>query len=116
MPAAARIADNVEKLLYSRNEAAYALGISSRSIDRMIAGQVLPTRRLGSRVVIPASAVKSLAEQVLRQDMLGPIGAPISKRQLRLIHRNSKHEDARSAPSAQEVPEEGARRLRGSAR
>lgn len=108
MASAARIADHVEKLLYSRDEAAYALGISLRSIERMIAGHVLPTRRLGRRTLIPAAAVRSVAGQIVRQDMLGPIGAPVTKRELQLIHKT------RNA-SAQENPE-GARRLRASAK
>lgn len=109
MSSAARIpeAPKVEKLLYSKNDAAYALSISVRSIDRMIAGRVLPTRRLGSRIVIPAAAIKSLADQILRQDMLGPIGAPVTKRELRLIHKQNERQ-------TKDQPE-GARRLRASA-
>jgi hypothetical protein len=47
-----------EKLLYSRQEAAYALGISVRSIDYMIANKLLLVRRLGGRVLIPAPEVR----------------------------------------------------------
>jgi excisionase family DNA binding protein len=44
-----------DKLLLSRQEAAAALlSISQRSLDYLIANKVLMTRRIGSRVLIPA--------------------------------------------------------------
>jgi len=49
---------DVQKLLYSRREAAYALGISTRSVDYMIAEKKLRVRRLGGRVLIPVSEVR----------------------------------------------------------
>jgi excisionase family DNA binding protein len=49
---------DVAKLLYSRQEAAYALGISTRSVDYMIANKKLLVRRIGGRVLIPVSEVR----------------------------------------------------------
>jgi excisionase family DNA binding protein len=49
---------DVVKLLYSRQEAAYALGISVRSVDYLIANKKLLVRRLGGRVLIPVSEVR----------------------------------------------------------
>jgi hypothetical protein len=116
MAAQPHSAPQIEKLLYSRKEVAYALSISTRGVDRLIASQTLPTRRLGGRVVIPASAVRSFADRVVRQDMLLKDGEPVTKHQLTVIARNSKSRTARSATQFQETPEEGARRLRASGR
>lgn len=41
------------RLLYSRNEAARQLSISVRSLDYLIAGKRLGTRRIGSKILIP---------------------------------------------------------------
>ena len=48
---------SVPKLLYSRKEAAYALGISIRSIDYIIGSKRLPHRRLGKKVLVPHAAL-----------------------------------------------------------
>jgi excisionase family DNA binding protein len=52
---------NVEKLLYSRRDAAEALSLSIRSIDYLIASSRLPARRIGSKILIPASAIQRFA-------------------------------------------------------
>jgi excisionase family DNA binding protein len=43
-----------DKLLVSRREAAARLSISQRAVDYLIANKTLTTRRIGSRVLIPA--------------------------------------------------------------
>ncbi len=53
---------SLQPLLYSRREAARLLSISLRSIDYLIAGGKLKTRKIGSRILIPASAIHRLAE------------------------------------------------------
>lgn len=53
--------DRVEKLLYSKTEAAFALGVSKRSIEYLISGRKLDTRRIGSRVLIPAESLRRFA-------------------------------------------------------
>jgi len=70
MPTKRREPAVVEKLFYRRKDAAYALSLSLRSIDRMIGDRVFVTRRIGSSVVIPATDIKRFAAQVLRSDML----------------------------------------------
>jgi Helix-turn-helix domain len=51
----------VEKLLYSKQDAAEALSLSVRSIDYLITTQRLPMRRVGGKVMIPAAAVRRFA-------------------------------------------------------
>jgi len=43
----------VHRLLYDRKEAARQLSISVRSLDYLIAGRELETRRIGKKVLIP---------------------------------------------------------------
>jgi Helix-turn-helix domain len=47
-----------EKLLLSRREAAALLSISQRSLDYLIAGNILSVRRIGSRVLIPVEVLQ----------------------------------------------------------
>lgn len=61
---------NIPKLLYRRQEAAAALGLSVRSIDNMIADRRLTTRRFGRCVLIPAADVHKVCDTILRSDML----------------------------------------------
>jgi len=44
----------------TKQEAAHMLGVSLRTIDRLIALKELQVRRLGRRVLIPRSALESL--------------------------------------------------------
>jgi hypothetical protein len=53
----------VEKLLYSKQDAAEALSLSVRSIDYLITTQRLPVRRVGGRILIPAGAVRRFARE-----------------------------------------------------
>jgi excisionase family DNA binding protein len=59
----------VPKILYSRKEAAFALGVSVRSLDYLIATRELPTRRIGSKVLIPAGELRRYANA----DHFGPV-------------------------------------------
>lgn len=52
-----------EPLLYDRKTTAKLLSISVRSVDYMISAGKLKHRRIGSRVLIPAEAVRKLADQ-----------------------------------------------------
>ena len=54
---------NVEKLLYSRRDAAEALSLSIRSVDYLITTGRLSTRRVGSKILIPAGAVRRFARE-----------------------------------------------------
>ncbi|GEM85123.1 helix-turn-helix domain-containing protein [Meiothermus hypogaeus] len=51
-----------KKLAYSRKEVAELLGIHLNSVDRYIKQGALPARRLGSRWLIPASALRAWLE------------------------------------------------------
>ena len=54
---------SVEKLLYSRRDTAEALSLSIRSIDYLITSGRLPARRVGGKILIPASAVRRFARE-----------------------------------------------------
>jgi excisionase family DNA binding protein len=51
------VAAALHKLQYSREEAAELLGISLRTLDRLIAEKTLPARRIGRRVLITHDAL-----------------------------------------------------------
>lgn len=50
---------NTLKVTLSKPEAARMLGISLRTIDRLIALKELPVRRFGRRVLIPRASLES---------------------------------------------------------
>ena len=68
----------VEKLLYSRHDAAEALSLSIRSIDYLITTGRLPTRRIGGKILIPANAVRRFARED-HPDMVRSAGSGHSK-------------------------------------
>jgi hypothetical protein len=51
----------LEKLLYSRADAAAALSISIRSVDYLISEGKLSTRRIGRKTLIPVGEVRRFA-------------------------------------------------------
>lgn len=53
-----------ETIVLNKKEAARILGVSLRTIDRLIALKELPVRRLGRRVLIPRSSL----DNFLRRD------------------------------------------------
>lgn len=53
----------MEKLLYDKKSAAYALSISVRAIDYLIQNKLLETRRIGRKTLIPAGSLKLFAQQ-----------------------------------------------------
>jgi hypothetical protein len=57
----AQVHHQFEKLLYSRRDTAAALSLSIRSIDYLITTGRLSTRRVGGKILIPASAVRRFA-------------------------------------------------------
>ena len=54
-------AEPPQKLLYSRKDAAYALSISVRSLDYLIANKKLVTRKLGKKICVPHSELTRFA-------------------------------------------------------
>ncbi|ADH63469.1 DNA binding domain protein, excisionase family [Allomeiothermus silvanus DSM 9946] len=51
-----------KKLAYSRKEVAELLGLHVNTIDKYVRLGVLPARKLGSRWLIPASALREWLE------------------------------------------------------
>lgn len=54
--------NNKGKLAYSRQEAAELLGVHLNTIDRHIRQGTIPARKLGTRWIIPASALHAWLE------------------------------------------------------
>jgi hypothetical protein len=52
----------LEPLLYNRQTTAQLLSISVRSVDYMITTGKLKSRHIGARVLVPAAAVRKMAE------------------------------------------------------
>lgn len=48
---------HLPKLMYDRSQVAEMLGISKRTVDNLIAAKQLTARKVGSRVLIPFSAL-----------------------------------------------------------
>jgi hypothetical protein len=63
----------VSKLLYSRKDAAFALSVSVRSLDYLIANKQLNFRRLGKKVMIHATELARFS----RADHLELTSSPI---------------------------------------
>jgi len=51
----------MDKLLVSQEEAAQLLSISKRSVEYLVATRQLPTRRIGTRALIPIEEVRRFA-------------------------------------------------------
>jgi excisionase family DNA binding protein len=58
------------QLAMTKQEAAQMLGVSLRTIDRLIALKELQVRRLGRRVLVPRSAPESLMHRDHRTQVL----------------------------------------------
>lgn len=52
----------VEKLLYDKRSAAFALSVSVRTIENMLANKQLSYRRCGRKVLIPASDIRRISK------------------------------------------------------
>jgi len=59
----------VEKLLYDRQSAAFAVSVSVRTIDYALARREFETRRVGGRVLITAASLRRWAAK----DHYGPV-------------------------------------------
>jgi excisionase family DNA binding protein len=53
----------MDKILFSKKEAAAMLSISPRSIDNLIARKELETRRIGRRRLVPRVSLEKLARR-----------------------------------------------------
>jgi hypothetical protein len=54
---------SIPRLLYNKKEAAAALGISERNLNRLIADKQIYVRRIMRRVLIPAEVLTSFAKR-----------------------------------------------------
>jgi hypothetical protein len=72
----------IEKLLYSVEDAAFALSLSPRVIRYMIGRKELQVRKIGARKLIPAAEVRRFS----RQDFHGSLTDQPSTRQAAAIH------------------------------
>lgn len=55
------MSDAVEKFLFSRKEAAFSLGLSTRSVDYLIETKKLETRRIGAKVLVTRESLRLYA-------------------------------------------------------
>lgn len=56
-----KLQSSVQPLLYTKRDAAALLSLSLRTIDNLIWRKDLKTKRIGRRVLIPATELKRLA-------------------------------------------------------
>ena len=103
---------SVEKLLYSRRDTAEALSLSIRSIDYLITTGRLTARRVGGKILIPASAVRRFA----REDHPDSVrsGIPVlSSDQMKVGQHSSGESISRFQPQSQGIDETGPKRANG---
>jgi excisionase family DNA binding protein len=65
------------KLLLTKKDVAYALSLSLRTVDNLIAAKRLQVRRIGRRVLIPRHAL----EQFARRDHVSSVGLAAERRE-----------------------------------
>jgi excisionase family DNA binding protein len=61
----------MDKLLVSQEEAAQLLSISKRSVEYLVATRQLPTRRIGTRALIPIEDVRRFSRSDHPERMAG---------------------------------------------
>jgi hypothetical protein len=95
---------SVEKLLYSRRDTAEALSLSIRSIDYLITTGRLTARRVGGKILIPASAVRRFARED-HPDFVRTGSPLLSKDQMDLGQDSSGGSMRRFQPQSQGIDE-----------
>ena len=60
----------VPKLFFRRHEAAYALGVSVRFVDGLIADQTLTTRKARRCVLIPGADIERVAQMIMADKLV----------------------------------------------
>jgi excisionase family DNA binding protein len=53
----------VTKLMYTRTEASFSLGVSKRSLDKLIKSKKLPSRQFGRKVMVSFDALVKFSKQ-----------------------------------------------------
>jgi hypothetical protein len=103
---------SVEKLLYSRRDTAEALSLSIRSIDYLITTGRLSARRVGGKILIPASAVRRFAREDHPDSVR--LGSPLpTSGQIKVSQHSSEGPMSRFQPQSQRVNETVAERANG---
>ena len=102
---------SVEKLLYSRRDTAEALSLSIRSSDCLITTGRLTARRVGGKILIPASAVRRFA----REDHPDSVrsGIPVSSDQMKVGQHSSEGSIRHFQPQSQAIDETVPKRANG---
>ena len=94
----------VEKLLYSRRDTAEALSLNIRSIDYLITTGRLSARRVGGKILIPASAVRRFAREDHPDSMRSGNPQP-SSGQMKVSQHSSEGSRIRFQPQSQGIDE-----------
>jgi len=95
---------SVEKLLYSRRDTAEALSLSIRSIDYLITTGRLSARRVGGKILIPASAVRRFAKEDHPDSVRS--GMPVlSQDQMKVGQHSSERSTNRFQPQSERIDE-----------
>lgn len=95
---------SVEKLLYSRRDTAEALSLSIRSIDYLITTGRLTARRVGGKILIPASAVRRFAKED-HPDSVRTGGPLLSSDQMSVGQHSSEGSMGRFQPQSEGIDE-----------
>lgn len=103
---------SVEKLLYSRRDTAEALSLSIRSIDYLITTGRLTARRVGAKILIPASAVRRFARED-HPDSVRSRSALLSSDQMNVGQHSSEASMSRFQPQSQGIDETVPERVNG---
>jgi len=103
---------SVEKLLYSRRDTAEALSLSIRSIDYLITTGRLTARRVGCKILIPASAVRRFAREDHPDSVRCGIPA-LSSDQMKVGQHSSEGSISRFQPQSQAIDETVPKRANG---
>jgi hypothetical protein len=103
---------SVEKLLYSRRDTAEALCLSIRSVDYLITTGRLSTRRIGGKILIPATAVRRFARED-HPELVRAAGIP-TPISAKAKSQTSAVSPARFAPQSESNDDEAPMRANGS--
>ena len=103
---------SVEKLLYSRRDTAEALSLSIRSIDYLITTGRLTARRVGGKILIPASAVRRFARED-HPDLVRSGMPVLSQDQMKVGQHSSEGSISRFQPQSQAIDETVPKRATG---
>jgi Helix-turn-helix domain len=95
---------SVEKLLYSRRDTAEALSLSIRSVDYLITTGRLTARRVGGKILIPASAVRRFAREDHPDSVRSGGPLPLSG-QMKISQHSSEGSSSRFPPQGQGIAE-----------